>query len=160
LSAVCGGGIHAVISSTRQEAEHLQPLLIGAADAGEENLLKWTRSRHLVFAKIAAMIEMAGLQIGPWHRNFEKCCLGQDFGGNVFDRGIGDFVNEADVLVFAGHDAGDDFPPGDLGIDNGLAPAPPIIDHHDEILHGGALFGPESKRADAAIISENRNYVN
>jgi hypothetical protein len=50
-------------------------------------------------------------------------------------------VNEADVAVFAGNHARDDFTPGDLGIDNGLAAAPAIIDHHDEILHGVPATG-------------------
>jgi hypothetical protein len=45
-------------------------------------------------------------------------------------------VNEADIFVFARGDAGDHFAAGDLGIDNGLASAPAIIDHHDEVLHG------------------------
>ena len=31
--------------------------------------------------------------------------------------------------------AGDDFAPGDLGIDDGLAAASSIIDHDNEILH-------------------------
>jgi hypothetical protein len=60
------------------------------------------------------------------------------------DRRPYDFVNEADVLVFAGHYARNDLAPGDLGIDDGLAPAPPVVDHHDEILHGVALFAPEA----------------
>jgi hypothetical protein len=40
--------------------------------------------------------------------------------------------------------------PGDLGIDNGLAPAPSIVYHHNEILHGGVLVPPGSELADAA----------
>jgi hypothetical protein len=45
-------------------------------------------------------------------------------------------MNEADVPVFAGNHARDDFAPGDLGVDDSLAPAPSVIDHHDKILHG------------------------
>ena len=64
--------------------------------------------------------------------------------------GIGDLVDEADVPVFAGRDARDDLAAGDLGIDDGLASAPAIIDHHDEILHAPALLPPESRASDAA----------
>ena len=85
------------------------------------------------------MIEAAGLQIGPGGRDFGKCCLRQNLGGNIVDRNVSDFMNEADVLVLAGGDARDDFAPGDFGVDNGLAPAPSIIDHDHEILHKGAL---------------------
>jgi hypothetical protein len=59
-------------------------------------------------------------------------------------------MNEADVLVFAGGNARDDLAPGNLGIDNGLAPAPSIVYHHNEILHGGVLVPPGSGLADAA----------
>ena len=48
---------------------------------------------------------------------------------------VGDLVNEADIVVFAGRHARDDLAPGHFRIDDGLAPAPSIIDHHDEILH-------------------------
>jgi hypothetical protein len=34
-----------------------------------------------------------------------------------------------------GADAGDDLAPGDFRIDDRLATASPVIDHHDEILH-------------------------
>lgn len=44
----------------------------------------------------------------------------------------GDLVDEADVLVFARHDPRDDLAPGDFGIDNGLAAAAAVIDHHDK----------------------------
>ncbi len=55
------------------------------------------------------MIEAVGLQIGPGGRDFGKGCLRQNLGGNIVDRSIGDFMNEADVLVLAGCDACDDF---------------------------------------------------
>ena len=57
-------------------------------------------------------------------------------GGDIVDRAIGDFMDEADVLVFAGHDARDDLPPRNFRIDDSLAAAPSVIDHHDEILQG------------------------
>src|SRR5258708_38915870 len=87
---------------------------------------------------IATMIEPAGLQIGPGDPDFGKRGLRQNLGRDIVDRRVGDFMNEADVLVFAGGNARDDFAPGNLGIDNGLTPAPSIVDHHNEILHGGA----------------------
>jgi hypothetical protein len=68
-------------------------------------------------------------------------------------------VNEADVLVFAGSHARDNFSPGDFRIDNGLAPAPSIIDHHNEILHNGCAPRPEARLADEASISENQKSV-
>ena len=64
-------------------------------------------SHGLVLAEIAGMIEAAGLQIGPGDRDFGNCCLRQNLGGNIVDRSIGDFMNEADVLVLAGCDARD-----------------------------------------------------
>ena len=47
------------------------------------------------------MIETAGLQVGACHRDFGKGGLRQNLGGDVIDRGLGDFVYKADVLVFA-----------------------------------------------------------
>jgi hypothetical protein len=55
-------------------------------------------SHGLVLAEIAGMIEAAGLQIGSGDRDFGNCCLRQNLGGNIVDRSIGDFMNEADVL--------------------------------------------------------------
>ena len=99
------------------------------------------RSLHrLSFSEIAGMIEMAGLQVGARDRDFRERCFSQNLGGDIVDRRIGDLMNEADVLVFAGRNARDDFAPGDFGIDDGLAPAPTVVDHHDEILHGAVLF--------------------
>src|SRR5712664_2111902 len=102
-------------------------------------------SHRLMLPEIADMIETAGLQIGARDLDFGNDSLRQNLGGDIVDRSVGDFMNEADVLVFAGGNARDDFAPGDLGIDNGLAPAPSIVDHHDEILHGGVLLAPESE---------------
>jgi hypothetical protein len=65
-------------------------------------------------------------------------------------------MNEADVLVFTGDDARDDFAPGDFGIDDGFASPSAIIDHHDKILHA-ACSAISSRRVDvAAAISENQ----
>jgi hypothetical protein len=50
----------------------------------------------------------------------------------------------------------DDFPPGDFGIDDGLAPAPAVVDHHNEILHSGASGMAGTRRS----ISENQKLVN
>lgn len=86
------------------------------------------------------MIEVARLQLGARDRDIGNSGLRQNLGGNVLDRRISDFVDEADILVLAGHDARNDFAPGDFGVDDGLAPAPSIVDHHDEILHAAALF--------------------
>src|SRR5258708_27453957 len=112
---------------------------------------KCQASHRLMLRKIVAMIETAGLQIGARDRDFGNGGLRQNLGGDIVDRGVGDFMNEADVLVFAGDDARDDFAPGDLGIDNGLAPAPSIVDHHNEILHGGS---PRPRKAGVAVCSQ------
>src|SRR5260370_17168774 len=98
-----------------------------------------------MLAEIAGMIDAVGLQIGACDRDFGTRCLRQHLGGDIVDGAIGDFMNEAEVLVFAGGDARDRFAPGDLGVDDRLAPAPSIVDHHDEILHG-ALFLPKARR--------------
>ena len=85
------------------------------------------------------MIETVGLRVGAGRLDFGNGRLRQDLCGDIVDGGIGDLVNEADVAVFAGRHAGDDLPPRDLGIDDGLATAPSVVDHHDEILHGEVL---------------------
>jgi hypothetical protein len=51
-----------------------------------------------VFAHIAGVIEAAGLQIRAGRPDFWKRCFGEDLSGNVVDRTIGDFMDEADVL--------------------------------------------------------------
>src|ERR1700682_2348163 len=98
-----------------------------------------------MLCKIPAMIETGGLQIGPGDPDFGSGGLRQNLGRDIVDRRVRDFMNEADVLVFAGGNARDDFAPGDLGLDDGLAPAPPIVDHHDEILQGGVLLAAVSE---------------
>jgi hypothetical protein len=60
------------------------------------------RHRHTTSCfKIAGMIEMAGLQIDAGGLDIGNGGLGQDFGGDIIDRGVGDFMNEADIFVFA-----------------------------------------------------------
>src|SRR5665213_3645086 len=88
-----------------------------------------------MLAKIAGVIEMAGLQIGVSRLDFGNGGLCQNLGSDVLSRAIGYLMDEADVPVLAGHDAGDDVAPGDFGIDDGFAAAPPVVDHHNEILH-------------------------
>jgi hypothetical protein len=56
-----------------------------------------------MFAKIAGVIERAGLQIGAWRADLGKGGLGQTIGGDILDRGIGDFMDETDVFIFTGH---------------------------------------------------------
>ena len=61
-----------------------------------------------MFAKIPRVIEMAGLQIGIRRANVQHRGLAQNVGGDILDRRIRDFMDEADILVLAGHDPGDD----------------------------------------------------
>jgi hypothetical protein len=115
-----------------------------------------------MLAKVAGVIETAGLQIGASRPDFGNGSLGQNFGRDIIDRRISDFMDEADIVVLAGRNAGDNFPPRDFRIDNGLAPAPPVVDHHNEILHGGAFFASACADAgsqDAVSISENQKLV-
>jgi hypothetical protein len=83
-----------------------------------------------------------GLQIGGGRRDLGNG-FGQNFGRDIADRGIDDFVNETDVLVLAGSHPRDDFTPGDLGIDHGLASATAVVDHYDKILHGLSVIPTE-----------------
>jgi hypothetical protein len=111
-----------------------------------------------MLAEIAGVIEPDGLQIGAGRLDFGQGRFGQDLGGNIVDRGIGDFMNEADIAVLAGCDSGDDFAPRDLGIDDGLASAPSVVDHHDEILHQG-LIVPALDQASDVNIADNQKLV-
>ena len=81
------------------------------------------------------MIEVVGLKVGTVSFYLGEGGLGENVSSHVLDHGTGDFVNEADIPVFAGNDARDNFAPGDLGIDNGFTATPAIIDHHNEVLH-------------------------
>jgi hypothetical protein len=49
-------------------------------------------------------------------------------------------MNEADVFVLTRGHARDHLAPRHLRIDYGFAPAAPVVDHHDEILHGRQYF--------------------
>ena len=101
-----------------------------------------------MLAKIAGMIEMAGLQIGARYGNFWKGGLVENLVGNIVDRMIGDLVNEADILVFAGGDARDDFPPRDFRIDDGFAPASSVVDHDNKILQMAMPLAVSGAEAD------------
>src|SRR5665213_3662052 len=90
---------------------------------------------RLMLAQIAGMIEPARLQIRARRLDFGNGGLCQNLGSDVLSRAIGYLMDEADVPVLAGHDAGDDVAPGDFGIDDGFAAAPSVVDHHNEILH-------------------------
>jgi len=60
-----------------------------------------------VLAKIVHVIEMAGLQIGIRRADVRHCGLAQNIGRDICNRRIRDFMDEADVLVFARRDPGD-----------------------------------------------------
>jgi hypothetical protein len=95
---------------------------------------------HVVFvrsvlAEIVEMIEARNLQVDLFSFDFREVGFGQNVRGDILHRRIDDLVNEADVPVLTRRDAGDDFTPGDFGVDDGLAAASPIVDHHNEILH-------------------------
>jgi hypothetical protein len=62
-------------------------------------------------------------------------------------------ADEADILAFAERHARNHFAFPDLGIHHGLAAAPPVVDHHDEILHA------RYPASNAATISEKRKLV-
>jgi hypothetical protein len=115
---------------------------VPSANSANGSPIRLRASNWLVLCQIAGMVEPAGLQIGTCQADFRNGGLGQNLGRDIVDRGIGDLVDEADVLVLAGGYARDHFAPGDFGIDDGFAPAPSLVDHYDEILHGGVLFEP------------------
>ena len=92
-----------------------------------------------MFSQVALVIELAGLQIGVCRSDIGKGGLVHDVSGDILDRGIGNLMDEADVLVFAGRDPGDNLTPCDFEIDDGLAAAAAVIDHHNKILHADDL---------------------
>ena len=96
-----------------------------------------------MLAQVAGVIVADRLEVDIFRRDPGKGGLGQDGLGHVLDRILCGFVNERDVLVLARSDAGDDFAPSDLGVDDRLATALPLIDHHDEILHEAILPRPK-----------------
>ena len=51
-----------------------------------------------MLAKIAHVIEMAGLQIGIRRADIRHCGLAQDIGGDIFDRRIRDFMDKLTFL--------------------------------------------------------------
>jgi hypothetical protein len=91
-----------------------------------------------VLAEIVEMIEARSLQADLFSFDFGEVGFGQNVRGDVLHRRVDDLVNEADVPVLTRRDAGDDFTPGDFGVDDGLAAAPSVVDHHNEILHPGS----------------------
>ncbi len=68
-------------------------------------------SRPLVLAKIANVIEMAGLQIGARRADLGQSRLAENLGGDILDRAICDFVDEADIPVLTRRHPGDDLAP-------------------------------------------------
>jgi hypothetical protein len=53
-----------------------------------------------VLAKIADVVEMAGLQICVRDAEVGQDRLAENLGGDVLDRAIRDFMDEADIPVF------------------------------------------------------------
>src|SRR5882724_3993147 len=88
-----------------------------------------------VLAEIVEMIEARSLQVDLRRFDFGEGGFGQNIRGDVLHRRVDDLVNEADVPVFTGRHASDDFASGDFGIDDGLAAAASIVDHDNKILH-------------------------
>src|SRR5689334_4382723 len=103
------------------------------------------------------MIEACGLQSDFLRLDFGKRSLGKNIRGDVLDRRVGNFMNEADVPVLAGRNSGDDFAPGDFGIDDGFAATPSVIDHDNEILHPAPTV--TGQLVNNPNIAENRNMV-
>src|SRR5512138_899599 len=93
-------------------------------------------SRALVLAEA---VEMLGLQVRPRRADLGQGCLAENLGGDVLDRAVGDFMDEADVSVLPRCDPGDNLAPCDFRVDDRLTTAATIVDHHDEILHAGDL---------------------
>jgi len=57
-------------------------------------------SRPFVFAQVANVIEMAGLQVGARRTDVGQGRFAEDLGGDVLDRAIRDLMDEADIPVF------------------------------------------------------------
>jgi hypothetical protein len=68
-----------------------------------------------MLAQIADVVELIGLQIGARGVDVGQGRLAQYFGGDVLDRAVRDFMNEADIPIFAGRDPRDDLAPGVSG---------------------------------------------
>src|SRR5262245_11870692 len=118
-------------------------------------------ARHFAFvcnvlAKIAQMIEARSLQVDLFRFDYGEGSFGQNIHGDILHRGLDDLVNEADVPVFTRRYAGDDLTPGDFGVDDGLAAASSVVDHHNEILH---LAPAVINERWVCIVAENRKHV-
>ena len=107
---------------------------------------------RLVLAQIVGVIEAVGLRVGVVDGDFGEGGLGQNLLGDVLDRAVQDFVNEADIAVFARGDPRDHLAPGHLGIDHGLAPAAAVVDHDDEILHGACNISENQKKVKRGLL--------
>ena len=110
-----------------------------------------------MLAKIADVIEMAGLQIAARRADLRQGRLAEDLGGDVLDRAIRDFMDEADIAVFTRRDPGDDLASCDFRVDDGLATAAAVVDHHDEILHAGDLTSSPCAGIDNGRFLKNGN---
>src|SRR5437868_3931033 len=91
--------------------------------------------RESMLAKVASMVGAYGLQVDAFRLHLGHGGLREDVVGDVLYREIDNLVDEADVAVLAGGNACHDLTPGNLGIDDGFASPPAIVDHHHEILH-------------------------
>ena len=74
-----------------------------------------------MLAKIADVVELAGLQVGLRRAEVGQGSLAENLGGDVLDRAIRDLMDEADIAVLTRHDPGDDLAPCDFRVDDGLA---------------------------------------
>jgi len=59
------------------------------------------RSSSFMLAQVVDVIELIGSQIGLGRVNFGQDGFAQNIGRDILDRGTGDFVDEADICVFA-----------------------------------------------------------
>src|SRR5438045_5613999 len=100
---------------------------------------------------------MAGLQVGACRADVGQGRFAENLGGDVLDRAIRDLMDEADIAVFTRRDPGDDLAPCDFRIDDGLATAAAVVDHHNEILHAGDLTSSRAPETTMAVFSKNGN---
>jgi hypothetical protein len=98
-----------------------------------------------MLAQVAGMIEAVGLQAGAIGCDLGQSGFGQNLLRDIVDRAAQDFMNEADVSVFAGGDARDHLSSRVFGTDDGFTAAASILDRQDEILYPG--FGVFSRQA-------------
>src|SRR3954466_7437551 len=100
---------------------------------------------------------MAGLQICVRGAEAGQDRLAENLGGDVLDRAIRDLMDEADIPVFTRRDPGDDLASCDFRVDDGLATAATVVDHHDEILHAGDLTSSRAPETTRAVFLKNGN---